>query len=403
MKKVSLAGAALCAISTLVPAIALAAGIDGTGSIPTCPARGSIKLKPALVTGGSEVGAVKVVSKSSGVCSGGTGDGATIVGVKAKAAGTTAANTCTDFSGTASSDLALTFKYKVAKGSPKLNPSTATFSIAPGSLTVDGTQTFSLSGTITAGSFVGDEITAFFDSDETAATLLALCGDKGIKKVTFGDDEATSSCVNGPNMAAAITKQITSLDSNDVPHLEVEILTLTASPFQLSNPDFETSNTGIHLESVNSTCSQDPSGDYRCRHTAFYESTGACQWDGNYSVALSYACSPTNTCDLCSGDATVPFTLDSENFCDSTTVFCVPDLSCAEATAGSSSGGVPCCSDTYSPLITCLETYCPTECAAVIDGEAGIVPSSPCYDCGFFNCTTQYQACGNDNAECPLD
>jgi hypothetical protein len=76
-----------------VPAIVLAAGIDGTGSIATCASTGSIKLKPALVTGGSEIGAVKVVSKSSGVCSGGTGDGATIVDIKAKATGTTAANT----------------------------------------------------------------------------------------------------------------------------------------------------------------------------------------------------------------------------------------------------------------------------------------------------------------------
>jgi hypothetical protein len=40
-------------------------------------------------------------------------------------------------------------------------------------------------------------------------TLLAQCGDKGIKKITFGDDAATDSCVNGPNLAAAITKQIT--------------------------------------------------------------------------------------------------------------------------------------------------------------------------------------------------
>jgi hypothetical protein len=400
MRKVTLAEGVLCLVSAFVSTTAFAAGIDGTGSIATCPARGSIKLKPALVTGGSEVGAVKFIAKSSGLCSGGTGDGATIVGVKAKATGTTAANTCTDLSGAASSDLALTFKYKVTKGSPKLNPSTATFSIAPSGLSEDGSQTFYLSGTITAGSFTGAQVTAVVDSDEPAATLLAQCGEKGIKKITFGDDEATSSCVNGPGMAAAITKQITSIDGNDVPHLEVELVTVTASPFQLVLPDFQTSTTGINLESVSSTCSQDLNGDYRCRHTAFYESTGACQWDGDYTLGLSYSCIPTNTCDLCSGGEVVPFTLDSENFCDSGTEFCVVDLSCAEATAGSSSGGVPCCSDTYAPLISCLEASCPTECATTISGDGGIVPSSPCYNCAFVNCNGTYNACSGDNESC---
>jgi hypothetical protein len=388
---------------SICPVTSRAAGIDGTGSIATCPATGNVKLKPALLTGGTEAGAVKLTVKTSGACTGGTGDGSSIVSYKVKGAGTTSANSCTSFVGTESSDLALTFKWKVAKDSPKLNPSTATFAMQPGSLALNGDQTVDLSGVITAGSFVGTHVTAHFESDDTAATLLTACGDKGLKKIPFGmKGDATSSCVNGPNMAAAITQQITSIDSNDVPHLELEITTVTASPFQLTESDLTTSTTGVHLESVSSTCELS-TGQYRCRHTAHYVSTGACQWDGDYTMNLSYSCNPTNTCDLCSGSATVPFTLDSENFCSVGTAFCSLDLSCSAATAGASTGGVPCCSDTYTPLISCLDQYCPTECATAINGDGGIVPSSPCYDCAFSSCHDPFFACSSDMQVCPAD
>lgn len=405
MKKTMFAGAVLCAITTLVPAAAIAAGIDGTGAIPTCPATGKLKLKPAIVTDGAEAGGVKVTAKTSGVCSGGIGDGSTIVSYKVKASGTTTANTCTDFSGTDSSDLALTFKWKVAKGSPKLNPSTATFALQASGLTAGGDEAFHLTGVISAGSFVGKEVTAWFESDDLAATLLAACSGKGIKKITFGDQVATNSCLNGPGMAAAITKQITSIDSNDVPHLELEVVTVTSSPFELSQPDFTTSTPGLQLESTTSSCAVDasPLDTYRCRHTAFYVSTGACQWDGDYTLGLSYACNPTNTCDLCEGSEAVPLTLDSENFCNVNTVFCEADLSCAQATAGASPGGVPCCSDTYTPLISCLETHCSGVCSTVISGDGGIVPSSDCFFCAFPSCNATYNACSSDHELCPID
>jgi hypothetical protein len=315
MKKGMLAGGALCMMSTIVPVMAYSAPIDGVGSIATCPAEGSIKLKPGLVTGGAEAGAVKLSVKTSGVCSGGTGDGAPIESYKVKGAGTTSSNTCASFGGATSTDLALTFKWKVAKGSPKLNPSTATFSLEPGAVALNGNQTLDLTGTITAGSFVGAAVTAHIESDETAAVLLEAC-DKGLKKISFGmDDGSTSSCMNGPHMAAAITKQITSIDGADVAHLEVEILTVTASPFQLTGAEFNTSATGMELESESSNCSL-VNGNWRCRHTAFYKSTGACSWDGDYTLGVSYGCSPSNTCDLCAGDVTIPFTLDTETFCD---------------------------------------------------------------------------------------
>lgn len=395
-----IAGGLLCVMATFVPVMAHAAGIDGTGSMPLCPAGGDIKSKPALVTGGAEAGGLKLKVKSIGACTGGTGDGSTVVSFKAKAAGTTATNDCTSFGGTSSGDLALTFKWKVAKGSPKLNPSTATFSLAPGAVASNGSQTFDLGGTISAGSFVGTQVTAHIESDELAATLLAACGDKGVKKIVYGgDDGATDSCVNGPNLAAAITKQITSLDSNDVPHLEVEILTVTTSPFQTLNPDFSTATPGIYLESVSSNCTLD-NGHYRCRHTAFYASTGACQWDGNYSLDVSYACSPTNTCDLCNGGATIPFSLDSENFCSGSTEPCVVDLSCSESVANGSAGGVPCCSDTYNPFLACLDANCAVPCAAVRSGDGGVNSGSPCEACVLSSCFGSYASCFTDMSDC---
>lgn len=400
MTKAMFAMKIICAMAIVVPASAHAARIDGSGSAPTCPAKGKLKMKPALVTDGAEAGAVKVLAKSSGECSGGTDDGSTIASYKVKLSGTTAANTCAGFDGTASSDMTAKLIWKVAKGSPKLNPSIATFSLQPDGLALNGNQTFVLSGGITEGSFAGTEVTIHIESQEAAATLLAECSGKGIKKVLFGMDDQTSSCLNGPGLAAAITKQITSIDSNDVPHLEVELLTVTASPFQLTETGITTSATGTLLESLSTSCSL-LNGEYRCRHTAFYVSTGACQWDGDYDLSLAYACDPTNTCDLCTGDETVEFSLDSENFCNAATVFCTADLSCAQAIASASTGGVPCCSSTYSPLISCLEANCPTDCATVIAGEGGIVlPDSPCYDCAFANCQAPYFACSADAEIC---
>lgn len=389
----------VCASLALNAAAALAAGIDGTGSVATCPAKGKLNLKPALLATPTGAGAIKLGVKSSGACSGGTGDGANIVSFRARGAGTTLANTCTDFNGTSSTDLAVTIRWKVAKGSPRLNPSTATFSLQPGMVAGNGSQTLDLSGTITAGSFVGSHVTAHIESDETAANLLTLCGMKGIKKISFGADDATSSCINGPNLHSAITQQITSIDSNDVPHLLVELTTVTASPFQLTHTGL-TYPAGMILEWINSTCAASD-GLYRCRHEASFESTGACRWDGDYSLALSYSCNPGNTCDLCSGSAQVGFSLASENFCNSETVFCVPDLTCAETSSRNGSGDTPCCSSTYSPLISCLSANCASVCPAIVNGTGGIDPDdSPCYSCVFNYCHDQYFACSADNQDC---
>ncbi|HYC56147.1 MAG TPA: hypothetical protein VEL28_14530 [Candidatus Binatia bacterium] len=400
MKKALFAGGLVCVVSAFMPAMALAAGIDGTGSMPTCPTSGTIKIKPGLITGGILPAEVKVVAKNSGACSGGFGDGLNVVGVKMKGSGTTANNECSSFDGTTSTDVEVTFKWKVAKDTPKLNASTGMFSFTPGDPAPDGNATWTLAGTITSGSFTGTNIESNIESDASALDLVAgVCSDNGLKKVLFGKDDQTASCMVGPDLVAAITKQITSLDGNDVPHLELELTTLTDSPFEPSATDL-TSPPGMLLESLDSTCTLQAPGRYRCRHTAFYASTGACQWDGNYSMTLTYACDPSNTCNLCSETIAVTMTLDSENFCSTDSEFCVVDLSCTEAVASASTGGVPCCSDTYSPLIQCLEQHCSAVCSAVISGDSGIAASSPCQSCTLYNCHSSYSVCSADNQAC---
>lgn len=203
------------------------------------------------------------------------------------------------------------------------------------------------------------------NANETSANLQGRCGGKGIKKITFSPFK--------------LTAKITGTGKSG----------LTNYP------------TGMILDSISSSCSLDVAGTYRCRHSAFFQSTGACRWDGNHKMALSYACDPTNTCDLCNGSTDVDFSLESENFCSVTTVFRVADLSCPEAIARSSAGGVPCCSETYTPLVSCLAAHCASLCLAAVNATGGIDPDDdPCYSCVFYYCDDQYFACVADNHEC---
>ena len=158
--------------------------IDGTGTVGTCVETGKIKLKPALVNGGTEPGTTKV--KAKGTCSGGTLDGANVVSTKAKGSGTTTTNDCVNLIGTSASNLTLTIKWKVAPGTQKLNPSIATFTSQTGGATGDGHGSFDITGSITSGSFTGNPVTAHVETDQLVADLGAACAAKGIKKITFG-------------------------------------------------------------------------------------------------------------------------------------------------------------------------------------------------------------------------
>lgn len=119
-----------------------------------------------------------------------------------------------------------------------------------------------------------------------------------------------------PNRFAAITQQLVSVDSFDVTRLTIELLTLTRQPFLL-NVSGLSHPVGFTIESLNTTsCTPEAGPNYRCRHTAVLVATSACEGDGNYEMHLQYSCSPDVVgCSLCGAMDTVPFILNTENFC----------------------------------------------------------------------------------------
>jgi len=188
MKRTILAAGLIYAATSFMTGAAMAgAPINGVGDIGTCPVIGQIKLKPALTFTASAVPiAIKAKAASSGACAGGSGDGTTVTAFKAKGTGTTmTGDTCTSLNGPSSSNLTLTVKWKVSKGSPKLNGSTITFTNQTGGTAMDGNATFDITGSVTAGSFMGNAISAHVETDQTTASLATACGAKGIKKITF--------------------------------------------------------------------------------------------------------------------------------------------------------------------------------------------------------------------------
>jgi hypothetical protein len=192
-KRTIVAAGLIYAAGTIMAGVAIASGVDGTGAVGTCPVIGSVKIKPALVTGGTSPTNLKVKAKTSGACTGTrSGDGANVATFKAKGTGTSMTNNCTNLVGTTTSNVTLAIKWKVTAGSPKLNPSTAMFTMQTGGVAGNGNGTFDLSGTITAGSFNGSNVTAHIETDSTASSLLGECSMKGIKKITFGLNGASN-------------------------------------------------------------------------------------------------------------------------------------------------------------------------------------------------------------------
>jgi hypothetical protein len=101
--------------------------IDGTGSA-TCNLIGKMAVKPALITGGTATSvSVKITSKLTGC----TPDVETrIIGGSLTATGTWPTNDCDSVAATGLPTMQWTVKWRVAKGSQKLNPSVFTTSIS---------------------------------------------------------------------------------------------------------------------------------------------------------------------------------------------------------------------------------------------------------------------------------
>ena len=173
----------------IIAAPAGAAGIDGTGTVGTCPTAGKIGIKPPLVFAGTSPDTLKIGTKTPklATCSGGTGDGAHVLSAKGKGGGPGMNNDCLGLQGTMSNTLTLTVKWKT-DGAVKLNASTITITSETGgtSTTPPNHGQFDVTGTVTAGSFAGDNVTAHIVTDQDLNEILGACGAKGLKKITFG-------------------------------------------------------------------------------------------------------------------------------------------------------------------------------------------------------------------------
>jgi len=179
-------------VAVAVLGMALPAGaatpINGTGKVH-CQITGTIKFNPPLVNGGTGTGHVTVKAKLAS-CTGGTGDGAHVVSASSVGSATTTNHDCNDLAGPQASNLTSTVKWKVSKGSSKLNPSTVKYDTTTGGTsgshaTFDATGSSPAAG-VTAGSFKNDDASAHAIITETIATILGACGKKGVKTLHIG-------------------------------------------------------------------------------------------------------------------------------------------------------------------------------------------------------------------------
>jgi len=175
-----------------LPAHAGAPPVNGTGGTGDCANTGQISIKPGLVNGGTSPTVIKVKTKppkgATAPCPGASGDGNDVVSGSSSGSGTGTTNDCGGLAGTATSNLVLTVKWKMSKTATnkKIAPSTIGLTSQTGGLSGDLHGTFDVTGTVTAGSFVGDVVTSHVKTDQSAATIGAACGGKGLKKITFG-------------------------------------------------------------------------------------------------------------------------------------------------------------------------------------------------------------------------
>ena len=192
---------------------ASAGGVAGTGSVGTCAFTGKAKIKPALIIGGTETpvttkvaGKLGAKTKAKIACSGGTGDGATVVGGTVKGViNSTGTNDCLALATVGLASFPVTIKWNVTKGSPKLFPTTWNVAATPpGAINLagpGGSIQITLTGTGAATdakgkpqSFVGSTITSVATTDETLTDFTAACTPpaKGLKAFNFNG-------INGPS------------------------------------------------------------------------------------------------------------------------------------------------------------------------------------------------------------
>jgi hypothetical protein len=187
------------AVSALGVVSARAARIDGTGSVGTCKETGQIRLKPALTNTDSGPRRIKISAKTpkgGTPCTGGTDDGANVIGATFRGSGTTTMSSCAGLVGTQTNTLTIVVKWKTAKGTPKLNPSTITIRSETGGSSGDGHGSFDVTGTVTAGSFLGAAVSGHTETAQSVAEIATACDRKGVKRLTFGLNGLSMTTIN---------------------------------------------------------------------------------------------------------------------------------------------------------------------------------------------------------------
>jgi hypothetical protein len=205
LKKFGIAGAALAlTLATVGGAAWAAAPVAGVGHPGTCVFTGKAQIKPALIIGGTQTGGVTKVSGKLGtkttLCSGGSGDGSGVISgtIKGAIGPGTGTNDCLNLATAGLDPFSLAIKWKGAKGSPKLDPTTlAVAATPPGAINLagpGGSIEITLTGTGAATdakgkpqSFVGNAFTSVAITDQTLTSFTTACTppSKGLKGFTF--------------------------------------------------------------------------------------------------------------------------------------------------------------------------------------------------------------------------
>jgi hypothetical protein len=165
--------------------------LNGSGSLTidalgTCPTSGNIKFVPPLAASGDGSTTIAYKSKTAGACTGGSGLGAHVKSWKVVGGGLFASNRCNvDLHSTQTNTFTLTVTWKTDKTVTPLNPSTITITSETGGVAADGHATYDTIGTVTAGPFLGANVSGHAETDQTAATLTSQCNAKGVKKMSW--------------------------------------------------------------------------------------------------------------------------------------------------------------------------------------------------------------------------
>jgi hypothetical protein len=151
-----------------------------------------VRFKPALRPGGAkhEKESVEVKTYNTApLCTGVSGDGLRVIGGFARHAFVEhdLTNDCSQVANTFTAPLTFTIPWVVQRHTTKLNPSTVTITSATHGTAADGHPEYTVSGSVTGGSFLGHAVTAQTEEQFSNSELNTMCASKtGIRALGLG-------------------------------------------------------------------------------------------------------------------------------------------------------------------------------------------------------------------------